>query len=49
MTTIMCPNEKLWKDDEVKQVDETLYQSLISCLMYLTTTRSDVLDVVSVI
>ncbi|CAJ2662166.1 unnamed protein product [Trifolium pratense] len=49
MSTPMCPKEKLCKDDEAEQVDETLYRSLIGCLMYLTTTRPDVMYDVSVV
>ncbi|XP_024626555.1 uncharacterized mitochondrial protein AtMg00810-like [Medicago truncatula] len=48
MSTPMCPKERLCKDVE-EQVDETLYQSLIGCLMYLTTTRSDILYDVNVL
>jgi hypothetical protein len=29
MSTPMCPKEKLRKDDEAEQVDETLYRSLL--------------------
>lgn len=49
MSTPMCPKERLCKDVEEEQVDETLYQSLIGCLMHLTTTRSDILYVVNVL
>jgi hypothetical protein len=49
MSTPMCPKEKLCKDNEAEQVDETLYRSLIGCLMYLTTTRPDVMYAVSVL
>ena len=49
MTTPMCPKEKLCKDVEEEQVDETLYRSLIGCLMYLTTTRPDILYTVNVL
>lgn len=49
MSTPMCQKEKLCKDDGAEQVDETLYRSLIGCLMYLTATRPDILYVVSVL
>jgi hypothetical protein len=34
--------EKINKNDGTNKVDEGLYRSLIGCLMYLTTTRSDI-------
>lgn len=49
MSTPMCQKEKLCKDDGAEQVDETLYRSLIGCLMYLTATRPDILYAVSVL
>ena len=42
VSTPVCQKVKLFKDDEAK-VDESHYRSLIGCLMYLTTTRSDIL------
>src|SRR5687767_10895648 len=48
-TTPMCPKEKLSKNDEAEKVDETLYRSLVGCLMYLTATRPDILYVVSLL
>lgn len=45
----MCPKEKLCKDDEEKQNDETLFRSLIGCLLYFTITRPNVLCDVSVL
>ncbi|XP_019164605.1 PREDICTED: uncharacterized protein LOC109160814 [Ipomoea nil] len=47
--TPMCPKEKLCRDDGTAKVNESMYKSLIGCLMYLTTTRSDIMYVVSVL
>ena len=47
--TPMCQKEKLCKDDVSEQVDETLYKSLIGCLMYLTATRPDILYAISIL
>ena len=49
ISTPMCQKEKLCKDDGAERVDETLYKSLIGCLMYLTATRPDILHAVSVL
>ncbi|RDX69388.1 Copia protein, partial [Mucuna pruriens] len=47
--TPMCQKEKLSKKDEAKPVDETFYRSLVGCLMYLTTTRPNILHSVSLL
>ncbi|XP_049388031.1 leucine aminopeptidase, chloroplastic-like, partial [Solanum stenotomum] len=39
----MNQKERLKKDDGAELVDEGVYRSLIGCLMYLTTTRPDIL------
>ena len=49
MSTTMCQKEKLCKEEGVEQAGETLYRSLMGCLMYLTATRPDILHVVSVL
>ncbi|XP_047264317.1 uncharacterized protein LOC124896685 [Capsicum annuum] len=43
VSTLMNQKEKLKKDDGAELVDEGSYQILIGCLMYLTTTRPDIL------
>ena len=49
MSTPMCQKEKLCKDDGTTKVDEFEYRSLVGCLMYLTTTRPDIMYAVSVL
>ncbi|KAJ8769439.1 hypothetical protein K2173_002929 [Erythroxylum novogranatense] len=41
--TPMNQKEKLQKEDGAERVDEGVYRSLIGCLMYLTSTRPDIL------
>ena len=48
-STPMNRKEKLSKDDGADKVDEGYFRSLIGCLMYLTTTRTDILFVVSLL
>lgn len=45
----MNHKEKLSRDDGAEKVEETYFRSFIGCLMYLTTTRPDILYVVSVL
>jgi len=45
----MYQKKKLCKDDFSEQVEEALYESLIGCLMYLTTTRPDILYAIGVL
>ena len=47
--TPMNQKEIFCKEDEAERVDERLYKSLIGCLMYLTTTRPDIMYVVSLL
>lgn len=47
--TPMGKNVKLNKDDVAEKIDETLYRSLVGCLMYLTATRPDILYSVSLL
>ncbi|KAJ8751833.1 hypothetical protein K2173_026028 [Erythroxylum novogranatense] len=49
MRTPMNQKEKLVKEDGAAQVDETEFRSLIGCLMYLTATRPNILNAVSIL
>ena len=40
---------KFGKEDDADKIDEEYYRSLIQCLMYLTTTRPDILFAVSLL
>lgn len=41
--------EKFSKEDGTEKVDEELYRSMMSCLMYLTTTKPDIMFAVSLL
>ena len=41
--------KKLSKEDGVEKVDEAHFKSLVGCLMYLTTTRPDILNSISIL
>ncbi|XP_017420305.1 secreted RxLR effector protein 161-like [Vigna angularis] len=47
--TPMNQKEKLCKEDGTDKVDEGYFRSLIGCLMYLTATRLDILNVVNIV
>ena len=47
--TLMFQKLKLCKEDGAEKVDETGYKSLVCCLMYLTATRPDILQTISVL
>ena len=49
MTTPINLKKKLCKEDGANKVDEAIYRSLIGYLMYLTTTRPDIMHVVSLL
>lgn len=49
VSTPMKQKEKLSKEDGVDKVDEGYYMSLIGCLMYLTTTRTNILFAISLL
>ncbi|XP_059592560.1 uncharacterized mitochondrial protein AtMg00810-like [Vitis vinifera] len=42
-------SEKFCKEDGSTKADERLYRTIIGCLMYLTTTRLDIMNVVSLL
>jgi hypothetical protein len=45
----IVPGVKLNKDDQGVQVDESYYRQIVRSLMYLTTTRPDMMFSVSLI
>ena len=47
--TPMCTGLKLTKDDESKEVDRTLYRSMIEKLQYVVHTRSDIALAVGIV
>lgn len=49
MSTTMNQKEKLCKEGGADKVDETKFKELIGCLMYLTTTRPDILNAVGML
>ncbi|KAH9678769.1 hypothetical protein KPL71_025858 [Citrus sinensis] len=49
MSTPMNSKEKLCKEDGTEKVDQAYFRSLIGCLMYLTATRPDILNAVSIL
>lgn len=49
VSTPMNQKEKLSKEDETEKVDEAYFRGLIGCLMYLTATRPDILNAVSIL
>ena len=49
VSTLMEKGLKLVKEPEGRKVDNTLYKQSVGSLMYLTTTRPDVMHVVSLI
>ncbi|XP_031277509.1 secreted RxLR effector protein 161-like [Pistacia vera] len=44
VNTPLVATQKLSKEDGAVKVDESLYRSLIGCLLYLTTTRPDLMS-----
>ena len=49
VSTPMITSYKLRKDDESKEVDQKLYRSMIGSLLYVTTSRPDVMHVVGLV
>jgi len=47
--TPMNQKEKLCKEDGADKINKGYFRSLIGCLMYLTATRHDILNVVSIL
>ena len=47
--TPMCTGLKLTKDDDSKEVDQTLYRSMIGKLQYVVHKRSDISLVVNIV
>ena len=47
--TSMNQNEKFCKEDGAAKDDERLYKTIIGCLMYLTETRPDIMNTVSLL
>ena len=47
--TPMCIGLKLTKDDDSKEVDQTLYRSMIGKLQYVVHTRPDIALVVGIV
>ena len=47
--TLMNQNEKFCEEDGAAKADERLYMTIIRCLMYLTATRPDIMNVVSLL
>lgn len=48
-STPMNQKEKLCKEDGADKIDEGYFRSLVGCLMYLTATRPDILNAVSIL
>ena len=49
VSTPLVVGNKLMKDDEIPLCDATVYTSLIGRLMYLTSTRPDIMFAVSLV
>ena len=43
INTPLVLNEKLIKEDKVEKIDASVNRSLIGCLLYLTSTRLDIM------
>ena len=49
VSTPMVTSCKLSKDDKLLEVDHTMYISMIGILLYVTATRSDVMQIVGLV
>jgi len=49
MSTSMNQKKKLCKEDGTYKIDLAHFRSLIGCLMYLTATRPDILNAISIL
>ena len=49
MATPMNLKESLSKEDDIDKVEEGYFRSMIGCLMYLTTTRPNILFAISIL
>nr|XP_015867296.2 secreted RxLR effector protein 161-like [Ziziphus jujuba var. spinosa] len=49
MSTSMNSKEKLCQEDGIEKVDQAYFRLLIGCLIYLTVTRADFLNAVSIL
>ena len=49
VTTPLVTGYKLSKNDESLKVDHTMYRSMFGSLLYVTTTRPDVMQVVGLV
>ncbi|XP_031258739.1 uncharacterized protein LOC116116829 [Pistacia vera] len=43
VSTPLVQNQKLCREDGASKVDESMYRNLVGCLLYLTTTRLDLM------
>ena len=48
-STLMNQKEKFCKENGAEKANEGLFRSMIGCLMYLTSTRPDIMYVVSLL
>ncbi|XP_022741903.1 uncharacterized protein LOC111293435 [Durio zibethinus] len=44
VNTPLAQNEKLIKENGANKADGSIYRSLVGCLLYLTTTRPDIIE-----
>ncbi|XP_016700061.1 secreted RxLR effector protein 161-like [Gossypium hirsutum] len=49
MSTPIAQDEKLTSSEDVEKLDESSYRSLVGCLLYLKTSKPDIMFVVSLL